>query len=116
MPSVRVRLTRTAQNYPIQIEPGILAAVGERARKSLDSSARNIALISNKRVFKLYGKGVVKSLNAAGFQVAHWLMKEGERHKSLRSFQEALAFLSECRLERNDAVVALGGGVVGDLA
>src|SRR5437899_10392238 len=43
-------------------------------------------------------------------------MKEGERHKSLRSFEEALNFLSESSLERNDAVVALGGGVVGDLA
>src|SRR5438128_6712688 len=43
-------------------------------------------------------------------------MKEGEPHKSLRSFEQLLTFLSESGLERSDAIVALGGGVVGDLA
>src|SRR2546428_10749932 len=43
-------------------------------------------------------------------------MNEGERHKSLRSLEQALKFLAEAGIERGDAVVALGGGVVGDLA
>jgi 3-dehydroquinate synthase len=43
-------------------------------------------------------------------------MQDGEKHKSLRSLESALAFLSSAKLERQDAVVALGGGVVGDLA
>jgi 3-dehydroquinate synthase len=43
-------------------------------------------------------------------------MKDGERHKSLRSLETALGFLGESRLTRTDAVLALGGGVVGDLA
>src|SRR6266852_18319 len=43
-------------------------------------------------------------------------MKDGERHKSLRTLEQAITFLAESRLERSDAVVALGGGVVGDLA
>src|SRR5205085_3590049 len=58
----------------------------------------------------------VASLRGAGFAVAHWLMGDGERFKSLRTAGRALEFLSESRLERSDAVVALGGGVVGDLA
>jgi len=43
-------------------------------------------------------------------------MPDGERHKSLRSLEQLLSFISEARLERSDAVIALGGGVVGDLA
>jgi 3-dehydroquinate synthase len=43
-------------------------------------------------------------------------MKDGEQHKSMRSLEQALKFFSESGLERNDAVIALGGGVVGDLA
>ncbi|MDQ2936086.1 MAG: 3-dehydroquinate synthase, partial [Acidobacteriota bacterium] len=57
-----------------------------------------------------------KSLHTSGFSVSPWLMDDGERHKSLRTAEKALHFLSETRLERGDAVIALGGGVVGDLA
>ena len=56
------------------------------------------------------------SLRAENFLVSHWLMGDGERFKSLSVLSQALTFLSEAGLERNDAVVALGGGVVGDLA
>ncbi|MGH9903659.1 MAG: 3-dehydroquinate synthase, partial [Pyrinomonadaceae bacterium] len=66
--------------------------------------------------FELYGERAAASLRAAGFVVARWLMGDGERHKSLRTAEKSLVFLSEARLERSDAVVALGGGVVGDLA
>ena len=67
-------------------------------------------------VFELYGAPVVGGLRAQGFEVAHWLLGDGERHKSLREAGRALEFLSTSKLERSDAVVALGGGVVGDLA
>jgi 3-dehydroquinate synthase len=67
-------------------------------------------------VFKLFGNLVVSGLHGAGFEVSTWLMKDGEQHKSLRSLEQALMFLSRSGLERSDAVIALGGGVVGDLA
>jgi 3-dehydroquinate synthase len=75
-----------------------------------------MALISNRRVFELYGAKAAGSLRDAGFSVSHWLMGDGERYKSLRTAERALRFLSESGLERGDAVVALGGGVVGDIA
>jgi len=55
-------------------------------------------------------------LRAADFEVSAWLMKDGEQYKSFRSLEDALKFLSRSGFERSDAVVALGGGVVGDLA
>jgi len=55
-------------------------------------------------------------LRANDFQVSTWLMADGERFKSLRTAERALLFLSQTGLERTDAVLALGGGVVGDMA
>ncbi len=112
---VPVRLN-AGRGYEIEIGAGALDAVGATARRVLAPQARRVAVVSNARVFSLYGASVVASLRAQGFAVAHWLMGEGERHKSLRAAEQALAFLAQSGLERSDAVVALGGGVVGDLA
>ena len=116
MPSVHVRLPERKQNYEIKIGAGTLSTLGAEARACLGSGARRVALISNSKVSDLYGRRVRQSLKAERFKVVHWLMPEGERHKSLRSLEQAISFMSEARLERSDAVIALGGGVVGDLA
>jgi len=111
---VSVRL-RAGKGYEIEIGAGALAAVGRVARQVLPG-ARRAALISNKKVFELYGSRVGRSLRESEFTINPWLMGDGERHKSLRTLERAVQFLSESRLERGDVVVALGGGVVGDLA
>jgi 3-dehydroquinate synthase len=116
MHSVSLRLRPHTENYDIKIGANLISHLGPEARASLGPEARQAALISNQTVFNLYGRTAMRSLRAAGFNVCHWLMKEGERHKSLRSLEAALGFLSQSRLERTDCVVALGGGVVGDLA
>ncbi|HVS22053.1 MAG TPA: 3-dehydroquinate synthase [Pyrinomonadaceae bacterium] len=116
MTRVQVRLPARSQNYEIKIGAGLLSTLGREARLCLGSAARRVAVISNELVFDLYGERAVRSLRAAGFTVGHWLMKDGERNKSLRSLEAALAFLRASGLERSDAVIALGGGVVGDLA
>jgi 3-dehydroquinate synthase len=115
MRRISVRLPARG-NYEIEIGAGALGHIGRLARGSLSPDARRIALVSNARVFDLYGARVVRDLRAAGFNVSHWLMGDGERHKNLRTAERALAFFSASKLERTDAVVALGGGVVGDLA
>jgi 3-dehydroquinate synthase len=73
-------------------------------------------LVSNDKVFHLYGKAATKSLRDAGFAVSVFLIGDGERFKSFRTLEKTLQFFSEQKLERIDAVIALGGGVVGDLA
>ena len=115
---VRRVIVRTGrrESYRIEIGGGLLDDLGRVARDSLAMHSHRLALISNRRVFGLYGARAVDSLRAAGFDVTHWLMDDGERHKNLRTAERALRFLSERGLERGDAVVALGGGVVGDLA
>jgi len=111
-----VRVPARKIKYEIRIGPGLIAEIGEAARGALGPNARRAALISNRRVFDLFGEKVMRALRSAHFDVSVWLMKDGEQHKSMRSLEQALEFFSESGLERNDAVIALGGGVVGDLA
>src|SRR6266436_513482 len=116
MPLVQVRLPARQRKYEIKIDGGLLSELGPEARAVLGSSSQRAALISNQIVFEHYGQRAAQSLKAANFKTTLWLMPEGERHKSLRSLAQALKFLTESGLERGDVVVALGGGVVGDLA
>src|SRR5260221_5444894 len=116
MPSVSVRLPARKKNYEIKIGPDLLSDLGHEARTVLGPNPQRAALISNPVVFKHYGERARQSLKAGNFKTTHWLMPEGEENKSLRSLATALEFLTESGLERGDVVVALGGGVVGDLA
>jgi 3-dehydroquinate synthase len=113
MHRLEISLKQEARRSEINIGRGIRRQLGEL----LPSKApHRVGIISNKRVFDLYGRDVVRALKIAGFKVFEWLMPEGERYKSFSSLEKAVTFLSENRFERNDFVVALGGGVVGDLA
>lgn len=116
MKQVKVSLASEARSYQIRIGRGLLHKVGGEARRSLRGKGGRAVIISNSRVFALSGRIVGDSLCKAGFSVSHWLMGEGERFKSHRTLENALAVLSQAGLERHDVVIALGGGVVGDLA
>ena len=107
-----ISLKQDARTSEINIGKGIRRTLG----KLIPQPPQRVAIISNERVFGLYGREVVRSLKAEGGKTLVWLMPEGERFKSFRVLEKAVTFLSENRLERNDLVLALGGGVVGDLA
>ncbi|HTK37372.1 MAG TPA: 3-dehydroquinate synthase [Pyrinomonadaceae bacterium] len=113
--SVRVDHRATSSHYTVEIGGNLLDGIGRSAISVLGNSTRKVAIVSNKKVFGLYGSQVEKSLKRAGSETSVWLMGDGERFKNLRSLETALAFFSESKLTRTDAVIALGGGVVGDL-
>jgi 3-dehydroquinate synthase len=94
----------------------VLEEAGDLVVPSLQPQARKAVLISNAKVFGLYGQTVSRSLKRAGLEVRTFLIGDGERYKTLRTLDSVLQFLSSEKLERTDSVVALGGGVVGDLA
>ncbi len=116
MEQVHVEVPARGASYEIKVGSGLLDQAGSEVRAALGGKTQRVALITNKRVFDLFGAPVVRSLRRSGFEVGKWLMKEGERHKSIRSLEQALNFFNQVGLERNDVVIALGGGVVGDLA
>ena len=104
------------RSYDIAIANGILSHAGEITRRALGQKVRKLALISNPKVYPLFGKIVEKSLKKADFLTLTHLMNDGERAKNLKTAEQVWSFLLANHFERGDAIVALGGGVVGDLA
>jgi 3-dehydroquinate synthase len=112
---LRISLKGTKRTSEILINRGVRRDLGLAIRSQKQFSPRRILVVSNERVFGLYGSDIVSSLRTSEFQVFKFLMPEGERHKSFRILEQLVLFLAKNRFERNDLVVALGGGVVGDV-
>ena len=113
---VSVSLAREKLHYQIHIGHDLLSEAGGIARRALGPQTRRTVVVSNRRVFDLYGSRLMQSLRTNGFQVTSWLMGDGERFKTAPTAEKAVQAFSAAGLERTDAVIALGGGVVGDLA
>ncbi len=100
--------------YDILIERGLLAQAGARCKAALPK-ARRIAVVTDSAVGPLYGERVLASLRAAGFVAELITIPAGERSKSVTMLEKLYDAFMNFGLTRTDAVVALGGGVVGDL-
>ena len=111
MTTIHVAASRA---YDVAIEQGLLSRLGPMAAELL--AGRRAAVISDDAVFPLYGALAERSLQDAGFQVEHFVFPHGEQQKNLNTYGQALNFLCDRRFTRSDLIVALGGGVVGDLA
>ena len=102
------------RSYPIVIGTGVLEQVGPRLGAL--APGRSAAIISNPTVGKLYLNRVVGSLEAAGFHTASVEIPDGETHKNLAWLTFVYDRLLDARMDRTSTVLALGGGVIGDLA
>jgi len=111
---VTVALRGREHSYEILVGQNLLEKSGSWV-KSVVSGVGKVVIISNELVFSLYGETVCASLTAARIESRVWKMGDGESFKSLETTEAALRFFSENKLSRSDAVIALGGGVVGDL-
>ena len=102
-----------ARSYPILIGTHLLSDLGTQLARITDS--RRAAVITNPTVYRLYGEAVVSALHAAGFAAAVIEIPDGEEYKNLASLALIYEQLSTAALDRTAPLVALGGGVVGDL-
>ena len=106
---------KTGQSsYSIIIGAGILNQTGEKL-KALGLTDKAV-IVTNPVVNKLYGEIVRQSLIDAGFQPTVLEIPDGEKYKTLASAGKLYAQLAACGAERSTPVLALGGGVIGDLA
>lgn len=113
--NIDVKVCLDAQReYPIFIEPGILSRCGEIIRSL--GAANRVAVVTDSNVEKLHLSPVMQSLAAAGFTAYSFAFAAGEPNKNLNTVESMLAFFCEKQLTRHDLVLALGGGVCGDLA
>ena len=111
MRSIHIKASR---EYDVLVEHGLLDRAGELLREV--SAPGMAAIVSDDTVYALYGERTVKALEKAGYRVHSFTFPAGEGSKNLSTYADVLHFLGEHRFSRSDVVVALGGGVVGDLA
>ncbi len=102
-----------SRSYRVEIGRGLLASLGEQLRAL--GTVRKVCIVSDSNVWPLYGAAADESLYAWGFETCHFVFPAGESSKNGETFLELLNFLAENHLTRTDLLVALGGGVVGDL-
>ncbi|HEX8090193.1 MAG TPA: 3-dehydroquinate synthase [Blastocatellia bacterium] len=112
--SIAVRLGD--RSYRVQIAAGLLDETGAITRDTVGDKARQSVIVSNPKVDALYGERLARSLRRAGLRTHKFLIGDGERYKNLRTAESLFTYLIERRVERSDVIVALGGGVAGDLA
>lgn len=112
MPAIRINASR---EYDVIVERGILGDMDKLVRKTVSGDAKIAAVISDDRVFGLYGKKVCDSLEKSGFYTVSFVFPHGERSKTLETYGRIVHFLSENHLTRSDFLVALGGGIPGDI-
>ena len=104
----------TSTPYDILIGPDLISHAGELIGKVV--SPCKAAVITDSNVHPLYGNTVMCSLSGAGFQPVEYVFPAGEQSKNLSTLSDILEFMAENQLTRSDIVVALGGGVTGDMA
>lgn len=106
----------TSTPYDVLIEKGCLSRCGEFAAKLFVPQKSTAAIITDDRVSSLYLKTVSDSFQKAGFSVCSFVFPNGEDSKSHDTLLQVYDFLIQNNITRTDFIVALGGGVVGDLA
>jgi 3-dehydroquinate synthase len=100
------------RTYPIHIGSGLLNQI-ELLQNHLNS--KQVAIITNTTVAPLYLKKVTQPLSDSGFRVVEIILPDGEAYKNNETLQLIYDALIEARCERNTTLIALGGGVIGDL-
>lgn len=108
-----IQVTLPHTSYNIITSPNSLGNVG-RHLTSL-KLGQKILVISNPDIFDYYGETVINSLNEAGFKVFSHLIPAGETYKTLESISQVYDIALKHRLERTSTLLALGGGVIGDM-
>ena len=108
MSDLSVKIKQDEKSYPIIIKNEQITDLSEKI-KSFVKGQNYLAVIS-KKVEKLYGK----QLNIP--KENKFILKDGEKEKNFKNYQKIINFALKKKLTRNDAIIAIGGGVVGDLA
>ena len=111
---MRTVKVNTNTPYDIIIERGLIKKTGELVRGV--SQASKVCVITDSNVGAIYGEEVTSSLKEAGFDAAMFTFEAGEKNKRLEVISSMYSFMADFNMSRKDLVVALGGGVTGDMA
>ncbi|MGO8672294.1 MAG: 3-dehydroquinate synthase [Capsulimonadaceae bacterium] len=112
-----VRLNLGPRSYDIVVRRGSLCTLGDALAKVLGETAGRVAMVvSNPKVDLYHGRVVQQSLADAGMTVIPMMIPAGESYKSLQTVRRVYKALNASKVDRRGVIVALGGGVIGDVA
>ncbi|HOO22399.1 MAG TPA: 3-dehydroquinate synthase [Clostridia bacterium] len=111
---MRVIKVNASKKYEIRLGKGLLDSLGSFVKEVC--SSRKAVLVTDSNVNKLYGKRAAENLERNGIETFVYEFPAGERSKNLNTYSDLVSFIAKNSLLRNDLVVALGGGVAGDIA
>ena len=112
---ITVAVDTSSRSYDVVVGEKLLDSLGERVRQAVRTAAAAF-VVTDSNVGPLYLDRALASLNAAGLATASITLPAGEQHKTLASYGTILDAMAHAGLTRDDVVVALGGGVIGDMA
>jgi 3-dehydroquinate synthase len=104
----------TSSPYDILIGRGLIKNAGPLVKNVTE--AKKITVITDTNVEKIYAEEVVSSLKSSGFDTSLFVYEAGEKSKTLSTIEKMYSHMADFRMSRKDIVVALGGGVCGDMA
>ncbi|WP_455242974.1 3-dehydroquinate synthase [Petrachloros mirabilis] len=108
-----IRVSLGERSYDIVVGNDVLVDIGDRVRKLTE--ARKVGVVTDRHVARSYLRRTIRSLRQARFEVISLVVPPGERSKSLATTERILDVLAKNKFERNSMLLALGGGVIGDL-
>lgn len=108
-----IRVSLGERSYDIVVGNDVLVDIGDRVRKLTE--ARKVGVVTDRHVARSYLRRTIRSLRQARFEVVSLVVPPGERSKSLATTERILDVLAKNKFERNSMLLALGGGVIGDL-
>lgn len=114
---IKIPVTASRQ-YDVIMDKNILPKAGSYIKQALnlnDTSAKKVCIITDANVDKIYSAILSDTLDAEGFQVYKFVFPGGEEHKTMITITDILEYLAESKFTRSDILVALGGGITGDI-
>jgi 3-dehydroquinate synthase len=108
-----LKINLQEHSYEILIEKGILKNIGEELKKVVKGN--KVVLLTDSNVNRIYGDSTINSIKKAGFTVDKIVIEAGEESKSFQTLLEIYSKLASFKANRTTTLIALGGGVVGDI-
>ena len=108
-----LKISLGENSYSILIEKGLISSIGKKISEIYNG--KKVAVVTDKNVDKFYGDKIVSQLESTGFNVKKIVLNPGEKSKSVEVLLNTYDELLDFNITRGDLIIALGGGVVGDL-
>ena len=115
MKNNKILVSLSQNSYEVKIQEGLINNIGEELNRIGINKERKILIVSNKEISNLFGERILNNLKKYNYYAEIFNIKPGESHKNLASLENIYNAAFEVGLDRNSSMIALGGGIVGDV-